>query len=195
MEELKIIIDNNEYIKSCKSNKKKDFNSLSYLIDITLSQSDSIKLGIAMEKLLVDIIINKNSNLENIKLHNNIKGISEKDHLFKNELKKEIYYAEIKSNLNLDTEKSKATSVKCLKILDELKAEYKDYNVKMYLVGIRYISKTQISKVINNKYTIIKNNLVGINEYFNELNIDYNFSNEDNYKIFLNYVVNKMLSN
>ena len=43
-EELKNIINNNNYIKKCKSNKNKDISSLSYFYsDLDLSQSELIK--------------------------------------------------------------------------------------------------------------------------------------------------------
>ena len=44
--------------------------------------------------------------LKNIK-SNTKKGDKETDHLFIDDLNKNIYYAELKSNLNLDTEKRK----------------------------------------------------------------------------------------
>jgi predicted RND superfamily exporter protein len=185
------IIDENEYVKSCVSNKKKDTNSLSYLVDRPLSQSDCIKLGTGMEKVLMDIIIKNNSHIKNIK-SKNIKGKKEKDHLFKNENEKTIYYAEIKSNLNLDTEKCKSTSEKCQQLFEELQIEYPDYKIKMYLVGTRYINKDIIPKIIKNKYLSIQENVVGIDEYLNEMNTTIMFNNEENYKIFLNYLANSM---
>lgn len=192
--ELKNIIDENEYVKSCVSNKTKDFNSLSYLIDRNLSQSDCIKLGTGMEKILKDIILKKNSQLENIKPKNK-KGIKEKDHLFKDENLKIIYYAEIKSNLNLDTEKCKSTSEKCSLILEELQSEYPDYTIKMYLIGIRYYEKKIIPKIINNKYLSIIDNVLGVNNYLTEMNANVNFATEELYKEFLNYLADSMFAN
>ena len=66
MENLKKIINANEYVNACVSNKTKDYNSLSYLINRDLSQSDCIKLGTGSEKVLIDIILKNNQNLENI---------------------------------------------------------------------------------------------------------------------------------
>ena len=140
------IIRKNKYINNCSSNKKIDINSLSYLIDYDLSQSDCIKIGIGIENILKDFIL-ENTNLKNIKTKNK-KGIKEKDHLFMDINKKIIYYAEIKSNLNLDTEKSKQTYKKCLDIEKELQEEYKDYEIKMFLVGVRYYEKKIIPKTI-----------------------------------------------
>ena len=189
--DLKIIIDNNKYIKECISNKSKDFNSLSYLIDRDLSQSDCIKFGNGMEKILIDIIITKNPQLENIKPINK-KGKKERDHLFKNETLKTIYYAEIKSNLNLDTEKCKSTSNKCLQIYEELRLEYPDYFIKMYLVGTRYYDKTIIPKIIKNKYLSIEEDVLGVNEYLTEMGTNFIFETEILYKEFLNYLANSM---
>ena len=50
----------------------------------------------------------KNTQYKNIK-EKNTKGKKETDHLFMDVNNKIIYYAEIKSNLNLDTEKSNET--------------------------------------------------------------------------------------
>jgi hypothetical protein len=189
--DLKLIIDNNKYVKECISNKSKDFNSLSSLVDMNLSQSDCIKFGNGMEKILNDVIITKNPQLKNIKPINK-KGKKERDHLFKNEIVKTIYYAEIKSNLNLDTEKCKSTSDKCLQIYEELRLEYPDYIIKMYLVGTRYYDKTIIPKIIKNKYLSIEENVVGVNEYLTELGTNFIFETEILYKEFLNYLANSM---
>jgi hypothetical protein len=182
LDELKIIIKNNDYVKSCKSNNKKDKNSLSYLIDYNLSQSDSIKLGSALEYIFRDIINKKSENLEDIKPKNS-KEKKEKDFLYKDN--KKIYYAELKSNLNLDTEKSKSTINKCLEIEKELKKEFEGYEINMFLISGRYIYKNLIPKNIYIKYDNIKENLLGINEFFNKIGIDINFS-EKSYNEFLN---------
>lgn len=187
------IIDSNKYVKECISNKSKDIHSLSYIIDRQLSQSDCIKLGIGLEKIILDIILSNNPLLTNIK-EKNIKNIKEKDHLFVDNNKKIIYYAELKSNLNLDTEKSKTTTYKCNIILEELILKYPDYKIEMYLVGNRYFDKKIIPKIILNKYLDIKDNIVGMNDYINHLCDKSLFENEEEYKLFLNYLANKMFS-
>jgi hypothetical protein len=176
---------------NCKSNKTKDKESLSYLIDKNLSQSDCIKIGNGIEYIFADIILNYNKNLVSIK-QKNIKDKKERDHLFLDEKNKIIYYAELKSNLNLDTEKCKSTSEKCITIENELKKEYPDYKINMYLVGNRYYETKIIPKHIMKKYNVITFNVIGVNNYFNELSINYKFNNENEYKSFLNYMANKM---
>jgi hypothetical protein len=193
IEDLKIIIKNNDYVKNCISNKKKDKTSLSYLIDIELSQSDSIKLGIGLENIIKDIIKSKALHLIDIR-PKNTKNKKERDLLYKDDKAKIIYYAELKCNLNLDTEKSKSTSIKCEEIEKELKNEYPDYEIKMFLLSGRYIDNKTMPSNITKKYNKIKSNLIGINEYFNILNIKILF-NEKEYKEFLNILAKEMFIN
>ena len=163
------------------------------MIKKEISQSDCIKLGFGIEKILKDIILIKNKNLVDIKPINK-KGKKEIDHLFKDEINKIIYYSELKSNLNLDTEKSKITIEKCLYIFNELKEEYKDYDIKMFLIGLRYFDKNIIPKNIINKFVIIKENILGINDYLDILNINYKFENEEEYIEFINYIIDIMFN-
>ena len=188
---LKDIVNENGYVNSCVSNKTKDYNSLSYLIDRDLSQSDCIKLGTGIEQVLKDVVAKRNPKLKNIKPKNK-KGQKERDHLFEDEASKTIYYAELKSNLNLDTEKCKSTSNKCSQILEELKQEFPEHTIKMYLLGIRYYKKELIPKVINSKYSCIEENVLGVNDYLREMNADVCFETEEMYKEFLNHLADKM---
>ena len=190
-EELKDIINKNVYINKCKSNKNKDINSLSYFYaDLNLSQSDNIKVGNGLEKLLIDIV-KKNIELKDIK-KKNIKGIKERDNIFMDEKKKKIIYAELKSNLNLDTEKSKDTVKKCEEIEKEIKKEYPEYEISMNLVGLRYYKKEIIPEIIKKKYEKICKNVIGVNDYLKELGLNYKFDDEEEYKEILRYLVKKM---
>lgn len=191
-EDLWSIINDNQYVTSCTSNKNKDINSLSYLITRPLSQSDCIKLGVGVEKVLSDLIIKHTKHL-NIKTKN-IKGNKEKDHLFCNEETKTIYYAELKANVNLDTEKSKSTYEKCLELVESIKSEYPGYNVEWCLLAYRFLNYNDISAVIKKKYVNIKDNLFGINQYLSMLGIDLIFTDET-YVAFLNNIANKMFDN
>lgn len=187
--ELSLIIENNSYIKNCKSNKKKDIDSLSYLIIRELSQSDCIKLGNGLEKIFYDIVLTY-TKLKDIKPKNK-KGKKEKDHLFCDETNKIIYYAEFKSNINLDTEKSKSTYEKCLNIVRELEKKYPNYTIEWGLIGCRYINNITIPTKLKNKYNRIEKNLYGINDYLNLLNINIHFT-FNNYCKFLNKLANTM---
>ena len=107
-----------------------------------------------------------------------------------------IYYAEFKSNINLDTEKSKVTSIKCNYIRNNLKLLYKDYNIKSCLVECRYTEQKEVPNDMKNKYTLLNKEvkLCSINTYLQELSIDLLFTQE-NYKEFLNTICDKMFNN
>lgn len=186
------IIKNNKYLKKYTSKKIQDTHSLCYLIkNKSLTQSDCIKVGFAMEKVLRDLILDFNKDLVCIK-RKNIKDIKEKDHLFLNENKKEVIYSELKANLNLDTEKSKYTAKKCLNIVEELTKEYPGYTIKWCLLGLRYYTRHEISKNILKKHSKVKDNLLGVNEYFHLLNIPLVYSKQE-YINFINEIVFTMI--
>jgi hypothetical protein len=187
-----VAIEACDYLKTCKSNNNKEVHSLSSVITCPMSQSDCIKLGIALENVLKTAIIS-NKELKDIR-PSNTKGKKEMDHLFCDEIKKIIYYAEIKSNLNLDTEKSTMTYKKCLSVAQELKEKFPDYTIKMFLVSGRHYTTKVIPKLLLSKYTDIKDNVVGINEYLKELNVIYEFADEQHYIDMLNKVANKLTS-
>ena len=182
-------VEENDYVKNCKSCKKRDPSSLSHWITRTLGQSDCIKLGIGVEKTLSDIVTTETS-FRDIK-PKNTKGKKERDHLFIDDINKIVYYAELKANINLDTEKSKSTYMKCRQIVEELKLKYPGYTISWCLLGYNYLNITDIPSVINKKYEAIKDNLFGINDYFKMLQINYKFD-EEHYKLWLNYVADRM---
>lgn len=183
--DLQIIFNNLNYNKiNKKNNKKIDICSLSYLLkDLNLKQNECIKLGLFIEKFLFELILNY-TNLKSIK-EKNKKNKIEKDHLFLDDNKKIIYYAEIKSNINLDTEKSKQTINKILNVNKELIEQYKNYKIIYYLVNVRFLYKNEIPKNILNKYKQIDNNLCCLNEYLINLNIKYKFD----YNVYKNLLI------
>lgn len=186
------LIKKNVYIMSYKKNKSKDYHSLSYLIEKQhkLSHSDCIKLGIAVEKVLSDIILEFNKDIISIKTKN-IKNKKEKDHLFLNESTKTIYYSELKANLNLDTEKSVATYKKCLSIVKDLQKKYPGHTVQWCLLGLRYYERGMIEKKIISKYHKIHKNVYGMNDYLSLLDIDITYD-DNSYKDFMNKIVEQM---
>lgn len=187
---LSRLIEENVYINECKSNKNRASSSLCSLIDDTLSQSDCIKLGHAVEKLLSDLVVVK-SNLINIKPKNKL-GIKERDHLFLDSCSRTIYYAELKGNLDLDTEKSLATSEKCLSIVHSLSDEYPDHDIEWCLLGYRYLTRLDIPLRVRKKYSNIDEHLFGVNDYLSMLSVNINF-NETTYISWLNQVAFAML--
>lgn len=186
---LQQVIAANDYVTNCTSNKSKDVHSLSSLVQRCLSQSDCIKLGTGLEKVLLDLIMT-NSAIKNIRPKNS-KGKKERDHLFLNEATNTIYYAELKSNLNLDTEKCLSTSTKCLQILGELREEFPTHNICMFLVGVRYVDKSLMPKIITSKYSNIPDNVAGVNNYLQALGLPL-FESEASYASFVNQLADAM---
>lgn len=192
LEELKNFTKECSYIQKqkeeIKSKNKLDEASLSFIINRKMSQSECIRLGIAIECYLKDLI-GKKTRLKNIN-KKNCKGQKQKDILFIDYNQKKIYFSEIKTNLNLDTEKSKSTYIKCQDIVKELEYEYKDFQIKWCLLGARYINCHEISEKVKKKYIDIKDNLFGINEFFQMFDIDLVFSNKE-YKELLNHIADE----
>ena len=106
--------------------------SISYLLRGTTpsEQSINIKMGRFGEFISKELIKCVN-NLELLQC--GIQKINDKkkdvDLLFKNEIKKIIYYRELKGNIELDTEKLPATIGKCKEIEKSLKISYPEYTV------------------------------------------------------------------
>lgn len=175
-------------------NGKDDNESLSILIDTPLCQSEKIQFGCRMENILSTFIM-RNSLYKNIR-EKKSKGKKETDHLFMDVDRKIIYYAELKSNLNLDTEKSAETVRKCLKIEKMLIDKYPGYEIRMFLVGLRHLTSSTIRKEVKSKYNEISNKLIGVNEYLLKIGIQQQeeFRNEKNYKIFINKFVEMLRS-
>jgi len=180
---LQELVKKNMYIKNCKSNKKKDPSSLSYLIKRNMSQSDCIKLGTGIEKLVSDIVL-QYTTFENVK---------EYDHLFIDKTKKVLYYAEFKANINLDTDKSKEIYKKCLSIVDDLKKNFSGYTIEWCLLALRYIDNECIVSTIKKKYLKISENVYGINNYLKMMGIDFKFS-EETYASYLNIIADEMFT-
>ena len=187
---IKILDNNNYYLNKKQTKNNIDKNTLKYLIkEINPSQQEMIKLGIILEKILNDIIINKSKLINN--KNKNKKGIKEKDHLFFDNEHFIIYYAEIKSNLNLDTEKTNSTIDKIIQIEEELQIKYPQYIIKSFLVNIRYLKKDEIPLNIINKFHTINTKIYGLNDYFNELNLNIKF-NYDLLKKIMILLINKL---
>lgn len=169
------------YTKKQQHDGKKDVNSMKFMIDRNLTQSQSIRLGIELENFFRDYILEKTS-MRNM----NHRCKKECDHLFIGE--HTIYYAELKCNLNLDSEKSVSTYKKCQQIQDELSLMYPNYNIRMFLVSLRFYKKELIPINIQNKYKSIDANLCGISDYLVQLGLD-GFAKQTEYKQFINEFV------
>jgi hypothetical protein len=191
--DLDNLISNNLYLKKVSSNKKKDDASLCSLVSRPTSQSDNIKLGIAMESMFRDITSKCNPGLENIKPKNK-KGHKERDILFRCDKTKQIYYAEAKSNINLDTEKSASTARKIISINEELRQQFPGYTINACLLALRYVNKEDIPQNLLNKYTAIDGFVFGVNDFLSLVGIPkevVSFTFET-YIVFVNKVAEKI---
>ena len=166
---------------------KYDETSLKFLSKKKLEQGQCIILGNTLEKIFSNVVENTTT-LENIKQKNK-KGEKEKDHLFIDYEKKEVYYSEIKSNINLDTEKSKATYEKCQDIVKELENNYEGYKVIWCLTSLRYLYNHDIPLNLKKKYKNISENLFGLNEYLKMVGSKFIFKDMDDYKNFIDKTV------
>ena len=75
------------------------------------------------------------------------------DLLFKNKKTKTIHYRELKSNIELDTEKLPATYNKIVKINEYVKREYPDYDVDSRLLNWSVYNKDVLPKKYKTKIT------------------------------------------
>lgn len=154
-------------IKTCKK-KGRDSTSLSSLVNHDISQSAAIRLGnvleeifnIAISKFLTEKFVRSN-------LKKNEKGERQKDVLMINEDTKHVIYAEIKANINLDTQKAPAT-VKST--IDVVKAfESKGYSVDGYVIALRYLSTKDVPATLAKKYAPFTSHenieLIGIRDF------------------------------
>ncbi len=175
-----------QFPKYAYKQKKKtipDIASMRYLVEKDLTQSQCIRLGIELENVLKDVILCNHPDW--MKVEEKLVGQKQCDHLFLNQTEKRIIYAEIKSNLNLDTEKSLSTIQKCQLIERNLIQKYPEYNVQMFLVGLRYFKTHMIPPKILYKYKYFTTNVCGVNEYLQMFGMD-GFQDEMEYKQFVN---------
>lgn len=143
---------------------------MKFLVEKDMTQSQSIRLGIELEHLLNDYICKETSflRLERMVHLERIgkKKIKQCDHIFHDVENNIIHYAELKCNLDLDSEKSVSTYIKCQQITDELRHIYPHCDVRMYLVSLIHHNKEFIPQCIINKYMCISSHVCGINDTF-----------------------------
>ena len=134
------------------------------------TQSQIIKIGNLVEKLIALYIEHELPHWNNIKPPVQ-KRKKEYDILFEDKKNKTIFYAEIKANLNLDTEKAPATWKKVLQNIETLKTNHPKKNIDGYLVTIRYLFRKDIPESLLNKFKPLENKLIGLNDFFGKLNL------------------------
>lgn len=123
------------------------------------THSFSVKFGLLGEILLKELVKIKNLELLEcgIQVINNVK--KDIDLSFKDTKNNIIYYYEIKSNIDLDSEKIIATIEKCKYIEKYLKNKYENYNV---ISGILLWTIYDVKDLNNSKIKIFEKNEISV---------------------------------
>lgn len=196
----KIILKDVNNIKIFKS--VKITGSFMELLDIPRYQSICIKLGQIFERSINSYIEQQDNNgvgnrinleteplpgeirnLQNmIKIHPNINN-KQIDCIFKKD--NTIYYFEIKNNINLDTEKSKAVYNKVLEVDEYLKNLYPELKIISGILTMRFSNRDII-----NIYKIVKKPMdkliiYGYTDFFSIFNLDMD---EEYFMILINNI-------
>ena len=125
-----------------KLNGGRDETSLSFLVKRDISQSACVRLGIKLENIVNARIVELLSPDWDKTIRKTETGEMQKDILFKNNVSKTFVYGELKGNLELDTEKIKATLKKVKNINDELISS--GYTGQSFLISGRYLATSDI---------------------------------------------------
>lgn len=196
----KSMYKNNNYIKEIKSKGviwienilEKNITttkpgSISHLLygEKPSEQSINIKVG-RFGEFLSKELIKTNRNLE--LLNCGIQKINDKkkdvDLIFKDEIKKIIYYRELKGNIELDTEKLPATINKCKYIEKSLKTINLGYNVDCGILNWSIYNRKILTAGISN-IKVFENNGIKIDHMEEFLRIiDVDWKEHDYYSYF-----------
>jgi hypothetical protein len=180
---FKKILLTEENIDYLKDEKIESWN-IKKLLGIKLSQSQSIKFGfvfqylvkkliisaggVIIDKKFIDIYNTGNSGKKN-------KGLKDVDILFS--MNNIIYYFEMKTNLNLDSEKSKSTDIKVADITNWVIANYPDNIVKAGVLSCWFKKEPNLEVKVKNVFYM--------EDLFGSLNID--ITREEYYSVMAEY--------
>ncbi len=167
---------------------QENFESINTLVNISISQSQSIRIGTSIEDLL-RVYISSVSHWNDVKPPN-AKGKKERDHLFSrthDNGKTEKIYSELKSNLQLDSEKR-------IKTAEKVKAIMKEEKCDGYITALRHFSLDTLNRSKHtNFYTEREVEVISVQEYFDVLNIACPFENEEAYKKWVRFIVDRLI--
>lgn len=167
---MRNLLINDENVKSMGVKENSDFNVKRLLNNNKLTQSQSIKFGKIFEKFLKDLIKSEGYKL----IHEeyvDVYGTGTTTNKNKKDLDicfikgDTIFYFESKLNLNLDSEKLKATDNKILQITEYLKKENKEMKVFSGLVTSWFEREEGMS-------ITTKTNLLFMKDFLEILNIE-----------------------
>jgi hypothetical protein len=154
-----------DYIASLKPKTTEDPMSLCSLLTRKVSQSTNIRLGNELEVILNVYASAACADAVDCRPAKVKKGEHQKD--FLREISKTLVYAEFKSNINLDTEKRKATRQKVNEVAAELAAAHPDKTIRPYLVSLRYLRTSDIPPLVASSYSDVT--LIGLGDFFRDV--------------------------
>ncbi len=180
---FKKILLTEENIDYLKDEKIESWN-IKKLLGIKLSQSQSIKFGFVFQDLVKKLIISAGGVIIDkkfIDIYNTgnsgkkNKGLKDVDILFS--MNNIIYYFEMKTNLNLDSEKSKSTDIKVADITNWVIANYPDNIVKAGVLSCWFKKEPNLEVKVKNVFYM--------EDLFGSLNI--NITREEYYSVMAEY--------
>jgi hypothetical protein len=161
--------------------------SLTYLLygETPSHQSKNIKLGRLGEYLSKELIkLNSNLELMNCGIQNINNKKKDVDLIFMDIEYKIINYYELKSNIELDTEKLPATINKCKEIENSLKETYPDYKINCAILNWSVYDRKILTSGLSNIKAFEKGGVKihHMEDFFNIIKIYW--SEEDYYSFF-----------
>jgi hypothetical protein len=147
------------YIDGLRPKETEDPASLCSLVPRRVSQSTNIRLGNELEKI-INYLADAHSPATDLRPKKTTKGGRQLD--FARLRDGRVEYAEFKSNINLDTEKRKATREKVNSVAAALAVEH-GCEVRPYLVTLRYLRTDDVPAAVRGSYGDV--NLIGVADF------------------------------
>jgi hypothetical protein len=154
-----------DYIDSLEPKETDDPMSLCSLLARRVSQSTNIRLGICLETILNLRASSACMDATDLRPRAGARGTRQKD--FLRGFSDRIVYAEFKSNINLDTEKRRATRQKINDIAAQLVSDHPGKPVSAYLVSLRYLRAVDIPATVAASYSDVT--LIGVADFFQDV--------------------------
>lgn len=119
--------------------------SLIELLNFPRTQSIMSKLGFALERALKNFL-QRTDGVRILNTRHDVEIYGHQLDLFF-QYKKKIYYFEVKSNINLDTEKSKSVVKKLKKVRKKIKQKFPNKEAICFVLSARYDRKTSVKNI------------------------------------------------
>lgn len=155
-----------------KSRPKLQYGIKEFLGNTNISQSQSIRFGNYLEKYLQEAIINS-PNITDLNINNVVVGGKKIQMDIRFLYKDKVYYYELKTNLNLDTEKSSKTIEKINLVKEKLSELYTNHEVFVSILSPWYKYENNMSiKIDLSHITFMGDFLEMIGENVSETDYD-----------------------